>query len=108
MQRLETALDDRYPRNLPRPDRLRGAGSVNFAEIAAIEQVPDHPFGSPLDHHRIRLRQRLQVCGQAGRLADDVVAARAVDVRTMADDHKPGGNPDSTTQCGIGTGPESS
>src|SRR5712691_4576318 len=37
MQRLETTLDNTYPRNLPRPDRLCGAGSVDFAEIAAIE-----------------------------------------------------------------------
>src|ERR1700736_6306393 len=37
MQRLETALDNAYPRDLPRPDRLGGAGPVDFAEIAAIE-----------------------------------------------------------------------
>src|SRR6516225_8238990 len=55
-QRLEPALDDALSQHLPAADRLVAAGRVDYADLAAFEQVADQTPRRRLDRHCVGLR----------------------------------------------------
>ena len=98
MHRLKSALDSSLSYHLPGRDRVRETLQRDQSEIPMVEQTTDLPPGHSIDHDTVGLRQPLQASGQVRGLPNRRLLSCLPRPDRLADNHQPGGDPDSNLQ----------
>ncbi len=99
MQRLEATFGT--PLGFDPPDRERRGEALKMlrTEIGEIEQTAHQPAGRLADDHVARSRDRLEPCGEVGRLADHRLLLRCTLADQIADHDEPGRDADPGGEC---------
>ena len=100
VQRLETACHRTRPQYRPDTQRRGNPLKLLCPEVVQLEQIAEKLSRAFGDDNHIRLGDSLQARRKIWRFADDAAFERVSSSHQIADDNKPGSNPDAGFQRG--------